>query len=80
MTLLRKVNLLLAIIAIGMAFSHFFIFPNAISSQVFISFLFVMFLLFGTEKIREEKQNKKIANTYTVTAVILFIVLMTDLL
>ncbi len=80
MTLLRKVNLLLAIVAIGMAFNHFFILPNAISSQVFISFLFVMFLLFGIEKIREEEQTKKIANTYIVTAVILFILLMTDLL
>ncbi|MGG1685221.1 hypothetical protein [Pseudalkalibacillus sp. NRS-1564] len=80
MTHLRKVNLLLAFVAIGMAFTHFFILPNAISSQVFISFLFVMFLLFGIEKIREEEQNKKIANTYIVTAVILFILLMTDLL
>ncbi|WP_226613149.1 DUF3953 domain-containing protein [Guptibacillus hwajinpoensis] len=38
-----------------------------------------MFLLFGIEKIKEE-QNKKSPNTYIVTAVILFIVLMTDLL
>lgn len=72
-------NLFLAFVAIGMAFTHFFILPNAISSHFFISFLFVMFLLFGIEKIKEE-QNKKLPNTYIVTAVILFIVLMTDLL
>ncbi|WP_100013094.1 hypothetical protein [Lentibacillus sediminis] len=69
MKILRTLNLILAILVVGIAFYHFFIENIHYSAMIFV-FLPVMFLLFGIEKIYDKQQ--KMGYFYITTAAIMF--------
>jgi hypothetical protein len=67
--MLRKVNLILAFIGIGLGFTHFFIEEVRIPLYVVFSYLSLAFLLWGIEQIKGKQL--KIGYFYIVAAVIM---------
>ncbi len=70
MKTLRLVNFLIAILGMAGCFCIFFIKRIDLSSIFISAFLFIMFSLFGVEKIIDKE--KKLGFTYVVTSLVIF--------
>ena len=69
--MLRKLNTIIAIVALSVSFYHFFIHPIDLSTVYIFAFLVFMFLLYGLEKVKEKGGDKKLGYGYMVTSLIL---------
>ncbi|MCT2536219.1 hypothetical protein NC661_16730 [Aquibacillus koreensis] len=72
MKLLQKLNLIIAIGVSITGFYHFFIDSIDLSMNIISSFLALMFLLFGIEKVKEKDGDKKLGYAYLIVAVVFF--------
>ena len=73
MGVLKKVNVLLALIACGAGFYHFFVGNIDFSSNSILSCLALMFLLFGIERIKGNERDRKPGYAYLAVALIMLI-------
>ncbi|WP_456272535.1 hypothetical protein [Bacillus sp. AK031] len=76
--ILRIVNLLVAVTALGASFYHFFIENLELTDFTFLLWG-IMFFLFGIEGVIDNDKDKKLAWTNIGAAVILFILLTKEL-
>jgi hypothetical protein len=67
LNIIRKVNLILAAIGIGLGFTHFFIEEVRIPLHVIFSYLSLAFLLWGIEQVKDKQL--KTGYLYIVVAV-----------
>ncbi|MCR8849402.1 hypothetical protein NQ095_13350 [Rossellomorea sp. SC111] len=77
MYVLKKVNVLLALLACGAGFYHFFIGNLDFSSNSILTCLALMFLLFGIEKMIENDKDRKPGFAYLAVALVMLIGLVT---
>jgi hypothetical protein len=75
---LKKVNMLLAFIAMGAGFYHFFSNHLDFSSNSILSCLAIMFLLFGIEKVKEKEGDQKLGYVYLAAALVMTLGLMKE--
>jgi hypothetical protein len=76
--ILRKVNLLIAVVALSVSFYHFFIENLELTNLAFLLFA-VMFFLIGIEGVMDKDKDKKIAWANIVAGGIFFILLTKEL-
>ncbi|MFL8938043.1 hypothetical protein ACKA06_14720 [Rossellomorea oryzaecorticis] len=55
MRLLRKVNLVLALLGIGLGFTHFFIKGVQVPLYVSFAYLSIIFLLWGIQQVKDKQ-------------------------
>jgi hypothetical protein len=72
LSIFGKINSIIAVVAIGASFYHFFIDSMELSMNIILSFLALMYLLFGIEGVKDKDRDKKPAYTYLVVALVLF--------
>ena len=73
MQLLKKVNVLIAFLACGAGFYHFFIENLDFSSSSILTCLALMFLFFGIEKAIENERDRKPGYAYLAVALVMLI-------
>jgi hypothetical protein len=72
LSIFGKIISIIAVVAIGASFYHFFIDSMELSMNIILSFLALMYLLFGIEGVKGKDRDKKPAYTYLVVALVLF--------
>ncbi len=69
---LSRVNLIIGLVAIAMAFYHFFVENIDFSLDRILLFLAFMYALFGLEGVKSDEKDKVLAYMYLLVAVVIF--------
>ncbi|TMU87045.1 hypothetical protein FGG79_02585 [Bacillus sp. BHET2] len=69
---LRRVNIVIGLVALTIGFYHFFIENIDFSMDRILLFLALMYALFGLEGVKGDEKNKVLAYTYLLVAVVIF--------